>query len=454
MIAKFPYGKVPFWLLVIAVASMVTLLLTRRARPPRPDLILVTFSSAHFAAYKNAIPRFEQQHNVKVQIQQASWTALQSRLQNAILAGTEVPDLVEVFARSLGFFTRGPVEDIGLLDLTDRLRDEGLSDRLVPSRLSLWSERGRVYAIPHDVHPIMLAYRRDLVEQLGIDVRALDTWDKFVKEGQRITGDLNGDGTVDRYMIDLPYVFNWGLFSLLLQNDGQIFGSDGRIAFNSPAVAETFLWYVRQTQGPKRIAWDSGTGQSQMKAASDGLVIFHFMPDWRSYVFQTDLPSLAGKMALMPMPAWRPGGRRTSVWGGTGLVMMKQTKQPKLAWELAKFLYFDGSELGKRFAATNIIPPVMDAWDLPEFKKQNPYYSNQAVGSSYAALARETPPVYSSAVDELAQNKLGEAYSRVVEHYKSQGEAGLPERIREELTRAADYVQRVQARNARLSTPQ
>ena len=33
----------------------------------------------------------------------------------------------------------------------------------------------------------MLAYRRDLVESLGIDVSQLDTWDKFVEAGQRIS---------------------------------------------------------------------------------------------------------------------------------------------------------------------------------------------------------------------------------------------------------------------------
>lgn len=219
------------------------------------------------------------------------------------------------------------------------------------------------------------------------------------------------------------------------------------MAFNSPAVAEVFLWYVRQSQGPKRIAWDCGVGQSQMKAISDGLALFHIVPDWRSYVLQTELPRLSGKMALMPLPAWKQGGRRTSVWGGTGLVVVKQTKNPDLAWELAKFLYFDRGDLGKRFTATNIIPVLKDAWNLPEFNQPNPYYSNQPIGRLYADLASETPPVYSSAVDDLAQIKLDEAYSRVIQHYKRHGEEGLVDRIREELARAEAHVKRVADRN-------
>ena len=114
----------------------------------------------------------------------------------------------------------------------------------------------------------------------------------------------------------------------------------------------------------------------------DGLVLFQWTPDWRSWVFEDEVPSLKGKMALMPLPAWKPGGRRTSVWGGTGLMIMKATKNPELAWELAKFLYFDTPELGKRFQATNILPVLKDAWNLPEFDRPNPYWSNQPIGTT------------------------------------------------------------------------
>ena len=433
MIGKFPYGKAPFWLLVIAVVSTVLRVVTHGHRPARPDLILVTFSNHHYEAYKQAIPRFEREHGVKVQVQNTNYAALQSRLQSAILAGTEAPDLVEVFAGSLGFFTRGPTKDIGLVDLTDRLNNEGLTDRLVASRFSMWSERGRIYAIPHDVHPVMLGYRRDIVEQLGIDVRELDTWDKFVAVGQRVTRDTDGDGVVDRYMIDLPDVGSVGPDHPAASKRRAAFRPRGACRVQQRSRRRRLSVVRSPDPRSEKIAWDCGVGQSQMKAIADGLAIFHVVPDWRSHILQTDLPGLAGKMALMPMPAWKKGGRRTSVWGGTGLIMMKQTKHPDLAWELAKYLYFDAHDSGKRFAATNIIPVLKDAWNLPEFKQPNPYYSNQPIGRMYADLAPETPPVYSSAVEDLAEIKLEEAYSRVVQHYKSHGEDGLVDRIHLEL---------------------
>lgn len=450
IIAKFPYGKAPFWLLVTALLSTLTLAMVRRERPRRPDLILVTFTMAHKEAYEKNVAEFERRHGVRVEVQFAHWSSLRSRLQNAILADTDVPDMVEMLEGSLGFFTRGPLQEVGLLDLTSRIEREHLRERMVESRFSLWSARGHVFGLPHDVHPAMLAYRRDLVEELGIDVSQLDTWEKFAEVGRRITRDQDGDGVIDRYMIDLPDAAGHGRLMLMLQRGAQLFDADGQVAFNSPETAEVLEWYVRQLHGPGRTAYDCGWGQPLMKAMTDGVALFYLAPDWRTWGFQKDLPNLSGKMALMPMPRWTPGGRRTGIWGGTGLVITKRSKRKDLAWELAKFLYFDPNAIGARFQETHILPPLKAAWSLPELNQPNPYYSNQRIGRLYADLAPESPPQYTSPVDVVARNKLDEAYTRIVEHYKAHGEQGFGEVIRAELARAEATVKRAAARNAAL----
>ena len=58
----------------------------------------------------------------------------------------------------------------------------------------------------------------------------------------------------------------------------------------------------------------------------------------------------------------------------------------------------------------------------------------------YAALAPETPPVYSSPVDAQARTKLDEAFTRSAEHYEKHGEAGLMEAIRANLAKVAADV--------------
>jgi arabinosaccharide transport system substrate-binding protein len=129
---------------------------------------------------------------------------------------------------------------------------------------------------------------------------------------------------------------------------------------------------------------------------------------------------------------------------------MKASKHPELAWELAKYLYFDTQDLGARFQATNIIPVLKDAWNIPELDRPNEYYSGQKIGRMYADLAPHTPPVYSSPVDAQARTKLDEAYALSAEHYMKHGEAGLMEAIRANLAKVADDVRKYADREQKL----
>jgi ABC-type glycerol-3-phosphate transport system substrate-binding protein len=448
MIDRFPYGKAPFWILVLALTSTLLVALTRKEHEEkRPDLIFAIFAAPHLESYKRLTPAFERKHNVKVSLQLVNLQALKTRLQNAMLANAEVPDLVEIVEGSMGYFTRGPLKDIGFVDLTERMEREGLREKFVESRFSLWSARGRIFGMPHDVHPVMLIYRSDIVESLGIDVDKLETWDDFVAMGRKVTKDADGDGIFDRYAIDLPVSGGFGLSIVLNQRGVALFDAQGKLAFNTDATVATMLWYIAQTRGKNRIAYECGWGQSLMKAMTDGLALFYIAPDWRSYVTQKEVPNLKGKMKLMPLPAWEKGGRRTSVWGGTGLSITKASKRKDLAWELAKTLYLDKQDLARRFADTNILPPFKDAWDMPEFQKPNAFYSNQPLGKMYAALAPSTPPVYATPYYELANGKLNEAFLRSAEYYDKNGTSGLEAYVHAQLDEAERYVQRIMDRN-------
>jgi arabinosaccharide transport system substrate-binding protein len=453
MLDRFPYGKAPFVLLIIAVLSSTLFAMTRESKRPA-DLVIVTFSNHHAPMYRAALPRFEKEHGVKVEVQQIDFRSFEARLQSAIVANTDVPDLAEMPEATLGFFTRGPEKDFGFMDLTERVKKDGLDHAVLEARYASWMARGHVYALPHDVHPTMLAYRKDLVEQLGIDVRSLDTWAEFVRVGREITKDLDGDGVPDRYMLDLPKNGVWGLLTLLRQRGVELFDAAGKVAFDKPEAVDTIIWYLHQTRGDGRIAFEAGWGQPFYKAVSDGLVLFLITPDWKSGQYQQDMPSMHGKMALMPMPAWEKGGRRTSTYGMTGLAISATTKHPDLAWELAKFLYYDRADLGARFLATNIIPPLKAAWDLPEFHQPNPYFSNQAIGAEYARLAPDVPPVFASPIYKTAMAKMDEVLTRSASHFDLHGDARLAEQVQVELERAAAYLGQWAYRNQVLAIQQ
>ncbi|MBC8107165.1 MAG: carbohydrate ABC transporter substrate-binding protein [Anaerolineae bacterium] len=420
----------------------------------KPDLIFATFTKEHAESYRPAIAIFEKENNCRVQLQVVDSRALTGRLQSAIQAGAEVPDMVELLDGSMGTFTKGPIKDVGFIELNDYLKRDGLDKALVSNRFVKWSSRGHIFALPHDVHPVMLAYRRDLVEDLKIDVNKLTTWDEFARVGREVTKDLDGNGVVDRYMIDLAEDGGRiGLF--LMQAGGGLFDANGDVAFDSEAGVDALYFYVKQMRGNTRTAFSCGWGQNFAKSVIDGLCLFYICPDWRTKQFQLDVASMNGKMALMPLPAFKEGGIRTSTWGGTGLAFTKQCRDFELAWKLAKHLYYDERQLGARFAATNILPPLKSAWQLPEYSAPREFYSGQAIGTLYASLAPFVPEEQSSPYATAASAKFAEAFTNAKLYYEARyekyGDAGLRDYIAAELKRTADQVRRQIKRNVFLS---
>lgn len=452
---QFPYGNAALSLLIVALLAGLGLSivdLRTATQTDKPDLIFATFAKDHVTAYEPAIRKFEKEHNCKVQLQFVDQPTVKGRLQAAMQVGAEVPDMVELLDGTMGTFTSGPLENVGFVDLTEKIKENDLDQQLVKSRFGKWSSRGHLFALPHDVHPVMLAYRRDVVEQLGIDVNTLATWDDFVRVGQQVTKDENGDGVYDRYMIDLPADGGDALRLLMLQRGARLFDENGNVAFDDELTARTVCWYVRQVVGDKKISFPAGWGQNFAKTMQDATCLFYICPDWRTKQIQADVDAVKGKMALMPLPAWTPGGIRTSTWGGTGLAFTKQSKNFDLAWKLAMYLYYDPAQLGPRYADTYILPPLKSAWTQPQFSEPDPFYSNQLRGQEFIKLAEQVPDEPAHTYAQTALAKLSEAFQNVALHYQENGDDGLEEYALAELKRCAERVRVKVDRNVFLRT--
>jgi arabinosaccharide transport system substrate-binding protein len=438
---SFPFGAAALAVLILSLVSGAWLL----AHPiPRKQATLAfwTFANTHYDAYKQAIPAFEAKHpGVKVDLQLVSGQAVTSRLQAAFWADLDVPDLVEVEISAAGGFFRGPLKEVGFVDLTDRLHQSGLYHRMVQARFAPYTRRGRIFGLPHDVHPVQLAYRRDIFEKEGVDARDIQTWDDFVRAGRRLTIPNK------RYMIELADTNASNLEMFLYQRGGGFFDPQGECIFDNDAAVETMLWYVPLVAGAQKIGNSLGGGQILTKAVEDGYFLCLIAPDWRSKMFEKDIPRMAGKMALMPLPSVRPGGPRTSTWGGTMLGITKHCTKQELAWQLALHMYLDKADLAQRFRDTNILPALREAWDAPVYREPRPYWSNQPLGLLYAQLAPQVPFQYTSPMIQTAKAKLGEAVVACVQRYNSRGELDFEEFVRAQLRRNADEVRRLIRRN-------
>jgi arabinosaccharide transport system substrate-binding protein len=403
---------------VIALLAIISALLAVASRPePTEARSMWTFARMHYELYQPAVERWNAKQPTeatRVDLSLLGVLAVEQRMMSAFHAGLPSADLIEAERRIAARAFSGPLDAVGFLDLTDRIERDGLRAKINPSSFTPWSKNGRVFGLPHDVHPMMLAYRADIVEAAGIDVSTIQTWADFERVLSPLLLNADGSRRSDRNLLNLWETQIDMIEALTLQAGGGAIDAAGLPMLeheaNARVIAQLALWTRGANPIAAEVSYFDGTGHKLMR---DGFVIATFAPDWMCNFWRKEVPQLAGKLKLMPMPAWDAGGARTSVWGGTMLGIPRTAKDPDALWEFAKHLYLSRELAQELYVRGDIITPVRELWDDPVFDAPDPFFGGQRKGRMYIELAPQVPERYSSPFGALALARLQSATSEV-----------------------------------------
>ena len=397
-----------------------------------------------------------------VEMKLLSYNALERRMLSSFYTGTPSADLIEVERKIAGNAFKGPLEQVGFVDLTDRLEREGLLSEINTPSFGPWTSRGRIFGLPHDVHPVMLGYRADLVEAAGIDMSGIETWDDFIRVLKPLQKDLDGDGVLDRFLINMWPNNADHLEVLILQAGGAFFDDADRCVIASEINAEVLATIAWWCVGPDPVAADApnfSLAGNQKKA--DGYVVSSLFPDWMCDIWRNEIPSLSGKMKMMPIPAWRKGGLRTSVWGGTMIGIPRAAvegpggeREFERLWNFAKHLYLSKELAGALWRSGSIITPVRAHWSDPVYDEPQAYFSGQATGRMYIEHAPSIPARSSSAYNTIAMQRTQTALENLAKEVardRSMTREMVRARAAELLAIAQRYVEGQIERNVFLS---
>ncbi|MBS0662790.1 MAG: extracellular solute-binding protein [Verrucomicrobia bacterium] len=443
-------------MLALAVLTSAAMLFERIPRPA--GLQVWAFDPGHVDVYRLLVPGWNRRHpDHPLALNVLTGSALQTRMMSGFLAGTPVADLLEIERTLTGPVFAGPVDEIGFVDLTDRLQREGLLDQINAASFSPWTTRGHIFGLPHDVHPVMLAYRSDLVEAAGIDVTRIETWDDYFRAMRPLMRDLDGDGRIDCYPLNGTYANPSTAEVILLQAGGTFFTADGSAELDSEINAEILARLATWFAGPARVIGDANFGTvSGQQLLHSGFVIGIIAPDFFAGSMTTTLPDMAGRFKLMPLPAWKPGGRRTSVQGGTMMGIARSTPDVDLAWAALKELYLSPVGAEHLFRDRGIVTPVKANWNQPVFDEPSPFFCGQPVGRLYLRLAPEVPLRPSSPYYTQATTYLGNIANQLATLADREGiaePARLLPRARALLAAAQRDLQAQMRRNTFLARP-
>lgn len=447
------------WLIIATgvVAGALLLMSTTTIEDDRERMELWVFADMHVRLYEPVIERWNKEQGgagaPAVEQTMLGVPALQRRMLAGFFGGLPTADLIEVERTMAGQLFAGPIDSVGFVDLTGLLEREDLLGQIPAASYTPWTTRGRIFGLPHDVHPVLLGVRMDILEEAGLTLDGVETWSDLIDALRPLVTDADGDGEIDRYLLAFwpNDMHREKIEALLLQSGGGLFDTNGQPTIATETHARTLATMVSWCVGPDRIAADvrdfQATG-NQLKA--DGYAVAYFMPDWMCNVWRNELPSMAGTLEIVPLPAAEPGGRRASVWGGTMLGIPKTAPDFDAAWRFAKHLYFSPELARELYTKGDIVTPNRSFWDDPVFDTPDPYYRGQRKGRLYIDHIEQVPARNASPFNQTAMVRIANASTALLRYAEREGfhePDDLEEEAMRQLKIAERGVRRLMARN-------
>lgn len=408
----------PRWLGAIIMLSLALASVLFAASFPvrsRDGTRMWTFARLHHEMYVPLTNDWNRDHpDQPIVLSLLGIQAMEQRLLSSFMSGVPSAELLEVERAMSARAFAGPLESVGFTDITSLVERDGLRERIHPAAFKPWTMQGRIFGIPHDLHPVMLGYRADIVEAAGIDVAQIETWDDFVRVLSPLLLDASGKRRTDRHLLNLWETHDTSFEILTLQAGGGLVDSGGVPMLDHPANARVLAQAIDWIRGSEGIAGDAPYfNASGNQLLIDGFVIASFVPDWMCNVWRKEMPQLSGKVKLMPLPAWDAGGRRTSVWGGSMLGIARTADHQDRLWEMAKHLYLSRDVATKLYKEGDIVSPVREYWTDPMYDQPDPFFRGQAPGRTYINLADQVPDRFNSPFAQLANVRMQAAASQL-----------------------------------------
>jgi len=452
---KLSPGAVLIFSLAVVSATLVVLIPYREPK----GIPFWVFTGTHYATYAKPILRWNEAHPespFEMSILHAH--SIEQRMLNGFLTGTPIADLLETHEVIYPKAYLGPIEQIGFLDVTDRIHAEGLYEQFNEPSFTQQARFGRLFGLPRQSTPVLLAYRSDLVEAAGItdeQIEQIETWEDYFRVMRPLMADLDGDGRPDRYLLGLSELNHDVIRMLVLQNDGIIFDENDRAAFANERNARTLATLTTWITGPERVSIDVPLwGSAGHRQRLDGVVIGSMIADWMLNLWKLENPQIGGKIKLMPVPAFERGGRRTSSFGSTMISINKRSEHIETCWEMAKELYTSFEVAEHLYRETGSISAYKAHWEAPFYHEPDPFCCGQPSGTLFIQQVPNVPRTPASPYQNLAYSELVRVMIGLRAYAETNGiyevEKLSPEALRL-LQASQDQLQRLMERNVFLA---
>jgi len=245
---------------------------------------------------------------------------------------------------------------------------------------------GHVYAIPWDMGPCGIYYKRDLFKRYGVDPNAIHTWDDYITAGKQIL-ERSGGRTK---MLPLGSNSLRPMYEMIIQqNRGQVFDDQGRIAINSPQSRQVLAILKRMREAG--ICSDIQLWSQEFLAGlTDDSIATYPIAVWFAGTIKDTLKDYAGKRTVwgvFRLPAVEPGGLQVANLGGSVLVIPAQGRNMAAAWAFVEYALCTREGQIQQYKNYDLFPAHLPALDSQIIDEPDPLFGGQPIGRLFATGA-------------------------------------------------------------------
>jgi multiple sugar transport system substrate-binding protein len=389
-------------------------------------LTVASFPSFDLAV-KAAIPLYKKLHpEVEIKLVSLAFIDHHTAMTTALAAGgAAVPDVMGVELSFIGKF----VESRGLEDLSKPPYNGGqLTPKFAKFTVPLaMSGSGTLAAIPADIGPGALFYRKDMLDKAGVtEAELTKSWESYIEAGKKVKAATGAYLLANA--VDIKDIY---IRSGLKAGEGIYFDKKGQPLINTPRFQKGFeLAKAARTAGiDAKIAawsneWSEGFKRDKVASQMMGAWLGGHLSNWLA-------PESKGKWRSAQLP----NGAFAS-WGGSFYAIPQRAQNKAAAWEFIKFMTTNKEMQIEAFRKLDAFPALVEAQSDAFVNEPIEYFGGQKARQLWKVSADKIQAIAVDKFDPVANEIVNAELDKVLEQNKdiktalADAQAALKKRVR------------------------
>jgi len=309
---------------------------------------------------------------------------LYTKIISGFASNSGLPDVFSVKDESIPMFVNKFPD--GFLDISSTVNS--IKSKFIDSKMLQCSVDGKFFAVPWDVNPTGVFYRKDIFKKANVFPEDIKTWEDYINVGKTIALSTAG-GTkmlpIDEKNQDMLFR------EMLNQLKTGYFDKDGKIILDSKNSIKA-MEIINKLNLNGLIYKVDGVASLNVAIKNGLIATLPYGSSLARQLIEND-PEQAGKWGVIKLPVFEEGGNNAASVDSSSIMITKASKNTKVALKFAEFAATDSPSLMAGFNQYGILPSYTSFYDTEDFDKGISFFENQKIWLLFSGIAKDSVSV-------------------------------------------------------------